>query len=214
MSASEIRLIQGDIYELSFEPESFDFIYSLGVFGHAAELTTELCVKFHRWLSPGGRVYFDAIEDPGRRRSDQVKDSIKKAVYPIYPPICACACGPGTAMPVIYHERYELELWVPAAGFEDFAISINTGKSPLWRAPTSSASGGSPRSLWSRAFLVRPSRSTTARTVQLVRSLSQPRPVEVLLCDNIRVRPALLWRRITTSLLRTGMVSHQSVRSA
>jgi SAM-dependent methyltransferase len=133
VTAAEIRLMQGDIYELHFEPESFHFIYSLGVFGYGAELTTELCSKLHRWLAPGGRLYFDAIENLDCRRFDRFKDSIKAAVYPRLPASLRTRLEARNTMPVFYHRRADMEHRMHCAGFEDFALSSNTCNSPLWK---------------------------------------------------------------------------------
>jgi SAM-dependent methyltransferase len=133
VTAAEIRLVQGDIYELHFEPQSFDFIYSLGVFGYGAELTAELCSKLHRCLAAGGRLYFDAIENLDCRRFDRFKDSIKAAVYPRLPAPWRTRLEARNTMPVFYHNRADMEQRMQSAGFEDFALSSNACNSPLWR---------------------------------------------------------------------------------
>jgi ubiquinone/menaquinone biosynthesis C-methylase UbiE len=132
VTAAEIRLLQGNIYELNFEPESFHFIYSLGVFGYGAELTIELCSKLERWLTPGGRLYFDAIENLDSRRFDRFKDSVKAAVYPRLPAPLRTRLEARNTMPVFYHSRADMENRMRSAGFEDFALSSNTCNSPLW----------------------------------------------------------------------------------
>ena len=134
VTAGEIRLQQGNLYELSFEQGSFDFIYSLGVFGYGAVLTPELCARIAGWLSPGGRLYFDAIEKRELGRSHELKKSVKTAVVPFLPGAMKdkLAAREAAAVPIFNHTRAEMERVMEAAGFVDFAISSNTCHSPLW----------------------------------------------------------------------------------
>jgi ubiquinone/menaquinone biosynthesis C-methylase UbiE len=134
VTAKEIRLMQANLYELSFEPESFDFIYSLGVFGYGAALTPELLLRVHGWLTPGGRLYFDAIEKREMGRKHQMKQAVKTAVVPLMPASVKqrLAEREAAAVPVFNHTRAEVERAMEAAGFVDFALSSNTCHSPLW----------------------------------------------------------------------------------
>lgn len=130
----EIRLVQGDIYEMSFEPSSFDFIYCLGVFGYGASVTGGLCQKLHTWLAPGGRVYFNAIETPPERRKDRIKRAIKSAVLPRLPgSFQRRYANRNTGVPVIRHTRKQIEEAMEAGGFSDYAIATSHCTSPLWR---------------------------------------------------------------------------------
>src|SRR5262249_45151120 len=43
ISIKKVRLVRGNIYLSSFAPESFNFIYSLGMFGNGCPVTVELC---------------------------------------------------------------------------------------------------------------------------------------------------------------------------
>ncbi len=139
VTAREIRLIRSNLYETDFEPASFNFIYSLGVFGFGAELTPEMCAKFARWLVPGGCLYFDALEkhDPGPvvflKRS--VKRSLKPAVLPLLPRATRERIEQRTknAVPTFNHTRDTVERLMAGAGFANFVLSSNTCHSPLWR---------------------------------------------------------------------------------
>jgi ubiquinone/menaquinone biosynthesis C-methylase UbiE len=130
----EIRLVQGDIYEMSFEPEDFDFIYCLGVFGYGASVTGELCQKLHRWLAPAGRVYFNAIETPPEGRNERIKRAIKSAVLPRLPSsLQRRFASRHTGVPLIRHTRCQIEQAMEAGGFSDFSIGTSFCDSPLWR---------------------------------------------------------------------------------
>lgn len=129
----EIRLIPGDIYEMSFDPGSFDFIYCMGVFGYGAALTPELCRSLHTWLAPAGRLYFDAIEIPSENRKDRLKRTIKSRVMPFLPAALRHRLAHrNSGVPVIRHTRRDVERVMEASGFLDFALSSNFCHSPLW----------------------------------------------------------------------------------
>ncbi len=132
VAAKEIRLMQGDLYKLEFEPASFDFIYSLGVLGYGAELTPELATKLHTWLAPEGRLYFDAIEELFKGRVDRMKKAVKKAILPRLSPAMQARIKARDTMPLHLHSRAQIEERLEGAGFRDFAISSNICKSPLW----------------------------------------------------------------------------------
>jgi SAM-dependent methyltransferase len=132
VSASEVRLIHGDIHAARFDPVSFDFIFALGVFGYGVEFTADLGAHIHRWLAPGGRFYFDAIDELVDGRMDRVKQGIKRLVFPCLPSSLAAKFRARDPLPVYYHSREQIERRMSAAGFSDFALSSNTCKSPLW----------------------------------------------------------------------------------
>lgn len=134
VTAQRVELKQANLYELSFEPASFDFIYSLGVFGYGAALTGELCARIAAWLTPGGRLYFDAIEKREMGKKHELKQSVKSAVTPFLPDTMKqkLAERAAAAVPILNHTRAEIEKVMEAAGFVDFALSSNTCHSPLW----------------------------------------------------------------------------------
>ena len=133
LSAKNIRLLQRNIYEHSFSLGMFDFIYSLDVFGHGAQLTIELCRKFYDWLDEAGRLYLNAIgtsEDPPlivwRRK-------LKRALYPLLPRRVKRKLDEREArLPVFTMTDEELDTVMRAGGFTDFSISANFCESPLW----------------------------------------------------------------------------------
>lgn len=134
LTAREIRLVHGNLYEISFEQGSFDFIYSLGVFGYGAAMTSDLCVKIARWLAPGGRLYFDALERSDSGRLDKMKQSLKSTVLSLLPESLRQRIKERNkhAVPVFNHTREDIERLMATAGFGDFIISSNTCHSPLW----------------------------------------------------------------------------------
>jgi len=138
VTAREIRLIRSNLYETNFDPGSFDFIYSLGVFGFGAELTSELCEKFARWLAPGGRLYFDALEKHHLGKipllKEAMKQSIKATVLPLLPRATRGRIEERAknAVPTFNYTREDVERLMAEAGFRDYVLSSNTCHSPLW----------------------------------------------------------------------------------
>lgn len=134
VTAREVRLLRSNLYDATFEPESFDFIYCLGVFGYGAELTPELCNKFERWLAPGGRLYFDALEHHEAGRLQLAKKSLKDAVLPYLPGSVRQRITErrANAVPTFIHTRRQVEQLMEGAGFDDFLLSSNRCHSPLW----------------------------------------------------------------------------------
>lgn len=133
ITAREIRLIPGNIYDMRFDPGAFDFIYCMGMFGYGAALTPEFCVNLQTWLAPGGRLYFDAIEVPPESRKDRMKRAIKRRVLPLLPDFAQRKLATRqTGVPVIRHKRHEVERAMESAGFSDFTLSSNYCHSPLW----------------------------------------------------------------------------------
>jgi SAM-dependent methyltransferase len=129
ITVKKIRLMRGSIYDMTFNPGSFDFIYSLGVFGYGAAITPELARSVHAWLAPGGWVYFDAIEVPHRR---SLRERIREAVYPWLPKFVRDPWEARQTVPVIRHSRDVVQRVMQDAGFTDFVLATTACHSPLW----------------------------------------------------------------------------------
>lgn len=133
VSARNIHLKRGNIYEQSFSPETFDLIYSLGVFGHGAKLTVDVGRKFYEWLRPGGRLYINTIETSVDRPVVAGKKQLKKILLPLLPGrMQAILQSREARLPVFTMTHDELDAVMRASGFADFTISANVCRSPLW----------------------------------------------------------------------------------
>lgn len=134
VSAQNIRLLCRNIYDHSFPAGYFDLICSFGVFGHGAQLTVELCRKFHHWLSPDGRLYFDTIESVSDRPLAAAKKRLKRALSRFSPPVTRRLLTEREArLPAFTITCDELEAVMRGGGFADFVTSANICRSPLWR---------------------------------------------------------------------------------
>jgi hypothetical protein len=129
----DIRLQQGNVYELSFPTGSFDFIYSLGMFGLGTRVTPELCAQFHSWLTPGGRMYFNATESTPQRRFAKTRSAVRVAVYPYLTSGLKRRIDARQAAPTMhFHTCAEVEQCMTAGGFVDFTLSTGVCRSHLW----------------------------------------------------------------------------------
>lgn len=133
VTAKEIRLVHGNVFEMEFAPESFDLIYSLGVFGYGAVWTPAIAAKVHGWLSPGGRLFFDAIKRPhSPTRLDRLKQSVKCALYPALPEAVRNRLNARQAVPMVPHTARQIDKATRQAGFRECIITSQGCQSPLW----------------------------------------------------------------------------------
>lgn len=82
ISGTEIELICANIYTAALPSQSFDFIYSIGVFGNGCGLTEELLSRAYDWLAPGGRIFFDVIEFGGLPLQLRIKTALRRWIPP------------------------------------------------------------------------------------------------------------------------------------
>ncbi len=133
ISAENIRLLQRNICEHSFSSGMFDFIYSLGVFGHGASLTAELGRKFYHWLEEGGRLYVNTIETSGNLLLNAGRRKVKRVIYPLLPQSMQRKLHEREArLPGFTMTREELDAVMRASGFAEFSISAHVCRSALW----------------------------------------------------------------------------------
>ncbi len=134
VTARNIELIRGSVYEAEFPASSFDFIYSLGVFGHGAQITTALCAKFNEWLRPGGRLYFNTIDTAIDPLRVVVRKKLRGALYPVLPQKMRRKLDERAARsPVFRMDHDALQTIVRAGGFVDFHFSPAVCRTPLWQ---------------------------------------------------------------------------------
>jgi SAM-dependent methyltransferase len=88
ISVPHVQLLCANIYLQSFPPESFDFIYSLGMFGHGCPVTRELCDQVYQWLKPGGRFFFNLVDFAGLPWWYRARRQLRSVIYPLLPRSC------------------------------------------------------------------------------------------------------------------------------
>ena len=134
ISAQTIELRCGNVFFVDFAPQSFDFIYSFGMFGHGCPLTVEVCDKFHTWLAPGGRLFFDVVDFAGLRWTARMKKRIRKLVYAALPARLKAAMDRRERdTPFAGATKGEVERILRASRFSEFEVTSHVCDSPLWR---------------------------------------------------------------------------------
>jgi SAM-dependent methyltransferase len=134
ITARNIQLIQGNIFFASFAPQSFDLIYSFGMFGHGCPITREVCDKFHSWLVPGGQVYFDTVDIAGLPWWDRTRKQVRKAIYPRLPQKVKDILDQRERdTPFFGMTKHELEEILRCSRFSSFAVISKVCESPLWQ---------------------------------------------------------------------------------
>lgn len=133
ITISDIQLRCENAHLVSFPQGSFDFIYSLGMFGNGCPVTVDICNKFHDWLKPGGIVFFDAVDVATLSWTHRARRNIKKAVYPLLPKTAKASLDRrGGKVPFCGLSKSELERILRATHFKNFSVSSHKCESPLW----------------------------------------------------------------------------------
>ena len=131
--AEEIELLCENVFTASLEPESFDFIYSLGMFGFGCPVTREICERFYQWLKPGGKLFFNVIDRGGWPLATRLRGTLRNLVYGLAPSRLRERMDERAHhMPLYDLTPRELELILRAGPFEKFKIQSQVCLSPLW----------------------------------------------------------------------------------
>jgi SAM-dependent methyltransferase len=135
ITARNIQLIRGNAFLASFAPQSFDLIYSLGMFGHGCPVTEDICNKLFKWLSPGGHLYFDVVDVSGLAWPHRWKHRARKAVYPFLSESLRTYLDArqNRHVPFFGLEKHELQEIMSHTRFGHFAVTSRACESPLWQ---------------------------------------------------------------------------------
>ncbi len=133
ITVGEIELKRSNVYLTSFPPESFDFIYSLGMFGHGP-VTIDICNAFHAWLKPGGQLFFNPEDIAGVPMMYRAKRKLRKMVCPVLPQALQKMLEErDRRWPFFTLSQEELEELMTKSFFEDFTVTSYLCETPLWR---------------------------------------------------------------------------------
>lgn len=134
ITVNEIQLSCENVFLAKFPPGSFDFIYSLGMFGHGCPTTSELCNRFHDWLAPGGQLFFNVVSLHSMSFVQRVRRSVRTKLYPLLPRQIKKALDARQApVPFFGLSRKDLAGIMRASRFGDYSISSHVYHSQLWR---------------------------------------------------------------------------------
>jgi SAM-dependent methyltransferase len=134
ITAQEIQLFSGTIHDASFEPESFDFIFSLGMFGNGCPFTVDICNRFYDWLRPEGKLFFNTIDITGVPWPDRMRKSAKRLLYPVLPQAVKAQLDERERRhPFFPLSRKQVEKILRTSRFQYFDITRHKCDSHLWR---------------------------------------------------------------------------------
>lgn len=123
VTAKEIELIAGNFYNYEFPPASFDFIYSLGVFGNGCPITSPVLQKFRTWLKPGGCLFFDVMDAANLPALPRFKKWVRASIYLALPPAAQRAWDKRTGWPPMFvTSKTEVTKRLRAAGFQNVEV--------------------------------------------------------------------------------------------
>lgn len=128
-----IDLVCENIFRVSFASGTFEFIYSLGMFGHGCPVTIEICERFFQWLKPGGKLFFDALSAVDLPLKVRARTALRRLLYPALPkPLQRRWDRRKPRLPLFALSRSDLEIILQSTSFSDVHISRQTCDSPLW----------------------------------------------------------------------------------
>jgi SAM-dependent methyltransferase len=133
ITVQNIKLIRGNAYLTSFAPESFDFIYSLGMFGNGCPVTKEICDHFYDWLKPGGKLYFNTVDFAGLPLWYRARRQARDFIYPMLTRRLKNFLDERESrQPWFSMNRRQLEEVLRATKFNIFQVTSHVCQSPLW----------------------------------------------------------------------------------
>jgi ubiquinone/menaquinone biosynthesis C-methylase UbiE len=133
ITVQNIKLIRGNAYLTSFAPESFHFIYSLGMFGNGCPVTAEICNRFHDWLKPGGKLYFNTVDFAGLPLWYRARRQARDFVYPMLTRRLKSVLDERESrQPWFSMSRGQLEGVLRETKFKTFQVASHVCQSPLW----------------------------------------------------------------------------------
>lgn len=133
VSADRIELARQNIFLANFAPASFDLIYSLGMFGNGCPVTADICDRFHTWLKPGGKLFFDAIDFSGLPFHGRLRIRTRALIYPWLPSRWRARLDErARSTPFYSFTKTELHQVMRKTCFGNASITSVRCESPLW----------------------------------------------------------------------------------
>lgn len=134
INIGSIELQCGNIHAVDFPPGSFDFIYSLGMFGFGCPATVRLCNRFYEWLAPGGILFVNTVDYKSLSYLERMRKRLRRLVYAILPRDCLGRLNRQAGkIPFCGLRQQELAKILEASRFREFTVAQSPCRSPLWK---------------------------------------------------------------------------------
>lgn len=133
ITIEQIQLTCENAYLARFPRGSFDFIYSLGMFGYGCPVTVGICNHLYDWLAPGGQLFFNTISNASDPFFRRLRRNIRVKVYPVLPRrIQNLFAAREAGLPFFGLSENELRAILRATHFKHFTVSTEGCHSQLW----------------------------------------------------------------------------------
>jgi SAM-dependent methyltransferase len=134
ITVPNIRLMCENIYLASLRANFFHVIYSLGMFGNGCPVTPEILGRFHAWLAPGGKLFFNVVDEATLMPSARLKRRVKRVLYPVLPDVVQKTLDERESrMPFFGLTKSALEQIMKQTAFSSWQIHRHVCQSPLWQ---------------------------------------------------------------------------------
>jgi SAM-dependent methyltransferase len=128
---NNIDLICGNIFDLHFNDELFDFIYSIGVLGEVAPFDLYLCNKLFSLLKPEGKLFFTVVDVFSKFEFMSLKRRIAERLCPLLPSILKEKLR--ERLMTFFMTDLELREILGKSKFTQYEILRHVSTSPFWR---------------------------------------------------------------------------------
>src|SRR5215472_3327586 len=133
ITVAKTVLSRENAYLVSFPADSFDLIYSLGMFGHGCPVTVQITNRFYDWLKPGGILFFDIVDLEGLPLWYRARRRARGWLYPLLPrTLKQLLDRREERSPFFGLTKGQLEEILSETRLGDFAVNSHECKSPLW----------------------------------------------------------------------------------
>ena len=85
ITARTIQLVEGDVLTHSFQPDSFDLVYSIGVLAEHTPFDVRVVHNVATWLRPGGRFAFTTVHPDSSSIPRTLARRLGRAILPVAP---------------------------------------------------------------------------------------------------------------------------------
>jgi SAM-dependent methyltransferase len=127
----QIELICASFYQNTFPSESFDFIYSIGVFGNGCDVTLKVCRNFCQWLKRDGQLFFDAFDSAGLSRTSRARKWLRSSLHRVLSPEIQRKWDERAGwLPFFATSQVRIQRLLLKAGFQQAIINRRFGKVP------------------------------------------------------------------------------------
>ena len=119
----KMELICADFYALAFPQNSFELIFSFGVFGNGCHLSPALFSNLHQWLTPGGVLLLDTIDATSLPALQRFRKWLRWSLHQRLSPALQSLWLSSTGWPPCFYCSFR-DLWdlAKSAGFENLSI--------------------------------------------------------------------------------------------